>query len=93
MGCSICQQKKLRKQNGLPSTLSMIQNLAFTFLNVTKTAITTGRIVADKVIIEKRITTCRSCPHLIGGKRCTICGCFVVAKAGLQSEQCPKGLW
>jgi len=43
------------------------------------------------VIFERR-GICHQCEHLRGGK-CEICGCFMLAKARLASEDCPLDKW
>jgi hypothetical protein len=98
MGCSICQQKRIQKQkeregNQLPSVSDMIQNLTLSAINVTKTALKTGQVVAGQETIEKRIRTCKGCRFLINGKRCKLCGCWVTLKCGLASENCPDNKW
>jgi predicted Zn-ribbon and HTH transcriptional regulator len=82
-----------REGNALPSVPDMIQNLIFSAINVTKAALKTGQVVAGQETIEKRIRTCKGCRFLINQKRCKLCGCFVVAKAGLQAEKCPDNKW
>ncbi|MDJ1135011.1 hypothetical protein [Streptomyces iconiensis] len=57
---------------------------------------------------EKRLVTCRGCPHLTAPPRkalyrlmgtpdgltlCGLCGCDVRRKAALASESCPAGRW
>lgn len=61
---------------------------------------------ASEAIQAARLAKCRDCGELkrfqaalsanadIGLRdTCAICGCFVRAKAKLESEKCPKGLW
>lgn len=42
---------------------------------------------------QARIEICNRCPALGKHRRCTICGCFVDAKAKLPEQQCPENKW
>ena len=47
---------------------------------------------------EKRLNICFNCPHFsskgrITSGRCLECGCFIRAKARLETEKCPIGKW
>lgn len=47
-----------------------------------------------KEIFQKRIEICKACPELIGmTTQCKKCGCFMSAKARLESAKCPLGKW
>ena len=91
MGCASCREKRRRKQ--LPSAFAMARNLALTVANVLKYAAHTGQVKAEEEIIHQRTRTCKACNFLLGGKRCKLCGCYVVPKAGLKAEKCPDGRW
>lgn len=40
----------------------------------------------------KRLATCRACLHF-DGRRCALCGCYMVAKTALANAKCPRGHW
>ncbi len=40
-------------------------------------------------VYEDRLRTCRSCPKLIGGHTCSLCGCFVRIRAKFKTKSCP----
>jgi hypothetical protein len=45
---------------------------------------------------QRRLDTCKDCPSLkslAGQMQCGECGCFLKAKAGLNSMKCPLGKW
>lgn len=45
---------------------------------------------------DGRIRICQRCPdnYWIGRSLwCSICKCFIPAKARVEAEECPKGLW
>lgn len=58
----------------------------------------TKKLVSDSSLVSNegyryRVGECESCEHLIGLKRCGICGCFVHLKARFNSMECPEGRW
>lgn len=68
-------------------------NFFMSVKNAVGHALRTGKIKADDETIKKRVDTCFNCEYLQNKSRCKACGCFVVAKAGLDAEKCPKGYW
>ena len=58
-----------------------------------------GRYVAsggektDKDLFEARLDTCAVCVHRAADDRCSACGCFIEAKAGVAAEDCPLAYW
>lgn len=41
-----------------------------------------------------RVDVCKECEfYLKNLRRCSVCSCFVNAKAAMRSEDCPKGKW
>ena len=74
-----------------------IKNIAhgFTSLAVEKA---TGKEVLKYSRTDERIAICRDCEFNYWKKNkkrlwCKECGCFVPAKARVESEKCPKGFW
>jgi hypothetical protein len=52
------------------------------------------KALADDETTVIRIQTCQACPHLDQeSDQCSICTCFIWAKARLNLERCPKGFW
>ncbi len=54
-----------------------------------------GRTV-EEVVLQKRLATCESCPHVqkqILGSTCGICGCLIGLKAKYAAMDCPKHFW
>lgn len=84
MGC--CGWGKVGKMG------QMAQNFTLSLSNAITHAMKTKKILAPQETIRNRVTICKSCEFL-KNHRCTICGCFIVAKAGLDSEKCPKEKW
>lgn len=79
--------------NKKPSIIEQAKNLTLSTANVLAYAITTGKIKAEPQTIAVRIDHCNKCRYLEKGSRCTVCGCFIALKAGLQAEKCPMKKW
>ena len=43
---------------------------------------------ASAALVEKRLTACRTCPHLHQGT-CALCGCYVEHRAERKKSTCP----
>lgn len=71
---------------------SMSLSFALSVFNAINHAVKTKKILAPKNIVENRIATCKQCSQL-KLNRCQSCGCYIVAKAGMDSEKCPEGKW
>ena len=41
---------------------------------------------------RERLAVCETCPNLSNGL-CSLCGCFVLYRAGKKSADCPGGRW
>ena len=63
-----------------------------TVANVVAAASRSGKLTVDKSVVEKRLDTCKTCPHL-QGPRCQVCGCILAVKAGLNGATCPLRKW
>jgi hypothetical protein len=81
-----------RSPSQLPDLSRRLTNLALTVANVIAHALKTGQVKADTSTIERRVHACKDCRHLEKA-RCSVCGCYVTAKAGLKAEKCPLGKW
>lgn len=58
------------------------------------------KIIADKVLADKRLTICLTCTHfsniikkLTITAKCNHCGCLLQAKIRLKDSECPIGKW
>jgi hypothetical protein len=49
-------------------------------------------ILASPDVQHFRNRYCQRCPHFRDGE-CTVCGCLVMAKIMLNTEECPKKYW
>lgn len=87
MGC--CGNSRHRRK---PRLSQQIKNITLDLANVVAYAKTNGKVKADDDIISRRISVCKTCPHL-DNIRCNVCGCFVSIKAGLQATSCPLKKW
>lgn len=66
---------------------------AFEAVGRVAAALANGEQVAVSADVRtRRKLVCAFCPANVGG-RCRDCGCFVVAKAMLATETCPRGKW
>ena len=75
-----------------PSAIEQGKNLAFSFINVVGAAFKTGKVVASKEEINRRMEICNGC-EFKKDTRCSKCGCFLTYKVGLISETCPEWKW
>jgi hypothetical protein len=49
---------------------------------------------ADEATYERRLSTCRACPHLDAeGFLCKVCGCRLEIKLKWRDQACPIGKW
>ena len=71
---------------------SMALNFSLSVFNAINHAVKTKKVLAAKNIVEDRIKTCKGCEHM-KINRCNACGCYIVAKAGMDAEKCPEGKW
>jgi len=59
-----------------------------------------GRLALGKkcLFTDARIRTCQQCDYKIWKRNgrslwCSVCHCFVPAKARVENEKCPRGFW
>ncbi len=43
-------------------------------------------------LYQERLAVCETCPNLSNGL-CSLCGCFVLYRAGKTASGCPGGKW
>ncbi len=51
---------------------------------------------AGTAVQYDRLKQCNSCPFLTYSfalRRCSLCGCFLVPKTGIDSQKCPDDRW
>jgi len=74
-------------------TLTEVAHIAEGF---TRLATDTLRVTRKAPATDDRIRMCQRCKAGYWKGRtlwCKMCGCYVPAKARVQSEQCPLGIW
>lgn len=42
---------------------------------------------------NKRLEICKSCPNLIMGNICKLCGCWMPLKTYFPNQKCPDNKW
>jgi hypothetical protein len=47
-------------------------------------------IAVPDEVYERRLEACRSCPKLMNGSTCAVCGCFVRIRAKYTNRGCPN---
>lgn len=77
-----------RDKEELPGKITMAKNFASA---MAKHVASGGGHVTDEQL-EHRLQVCTLCPHR-NNDRCTVCGCFISAKAALASQDCPLNKW
>lgn len=87
--CTICQEKQSKiEEIDTPSTIDKIKGFSSAMTRWAKSGFQT----VDSKEYKNRIDICKSCEYFDKG-RCRICGCFMIAKCWLASEECPKQKW
>lgn len=57
-------------------------------------AVATGEPAVEPEQKAERISICESCEFLVStDRRCGKCGCWMEAKAGFRTQQCPESKW
>lgn len=77
-----------RDKPKLPSKFTMAGNLA----KAMASHIADGLVKVDEDTLRGRLDRCSLCEHR-DNDRCTVCGCFLVAKASQRSSSCPLAYW
>ena len=72
----------------LPGIFTMAKNLAA----AVAAHVANGMEQTSKQGLEARLNVCSLCPQR-QEDRCTVCGCFVAAKASMKVSECPLGMW
>jgi recombinational DNA repair protein RecR len=77
----------------MPGVGKQVREVILSVANVLSFAARTGKVTAERDTVEKRLNLCRDCRHMTDNNRCTLCGCFLHLKTGLQSASCPIKKW
>jgi hypothetical protein len=77
----------------LPDSPTLVKNFARSIYEETKSRFL-GEQKISKEETKTRIEICKSCEkYRPSDNRCSLCGCFVMAKASWRSQKCPIGKW
>tara|TARA_Y100001938_G_scaffold91213_1_gene125125 strand:- start:542 stop:907 length:366 start_codon:yes stop_codon:yes gene_type:complete len=89
------KKEELEKEDlKLPSKSKMAFNFFNSVKNFGKDLLDGKEVLAKKNITEKRLEVCLDCPKLMKDEgRCSLCGCYIKAKARMMQESCPIGKW
>jgi glycosyltransferase involved in cell wall biosynthesis len=72
----------------LPGKITMATNLA----KAVAGHVASGMGKTEDDLFVARLEVCNLCSQR-NGEQCAACGCFLTQKAGMESQQCPLGLW
>jgi len=75
-----------------PSAIRVAKNAARAAGRAAVRIVSTEKLFVSKEQRSERLDVCNQCEELENG-RCSECGCFVVAKSWLTTEDCPTGKW
>jgi len=42
---------------------------------------------------SRRLSICLTCPRLLEGNICSLCGCYMEAKTTVEASSCPENKW
>lgn len=77
-----------------PSNSKMLQSLFSEAYKAAKQGLCGDRVLASKSNVEKRLEICCNCEkYNAEATRCTVCGCFMLVKANIETSECPEGKW
>ncbi|MGD1910619.1 MAG: DUF6171 family protein [Rivularia sp. (in: cyanobacteria)] len=77
-----------------PSSSKMLRSLFSEAYKAAKQGLCGDKILAQKSEVEKRLEICSCCEkYNAQAKRCTVCGCFMLVKANIETSECPDGKW
>ena len=84
----------MKKKNfKMPSKMQMFKNLAMTFYDVAYSVLAYDKgVLASQEVVEARLAECEKCPYR-KQDRCTLCGCVLRYKAGIEAATCPDNRW
>jgi hypothetical protein len=85
--------QKPNEQPELPPLLEQVTNLALAGRDVVLGFLKSGKIKASSEMMKDRMEVCLACDKLTDDFRCSQCGCFIKAKAGLLTQDCPLRKW
>lgn len=77
-----------------PSSSKMLRSLFSEAYKAAKQGLCGDKVLAQRSDVEKRLEICSSCKkYNAEAKRCTVCGCFMLVKANIETSECPDGKW
>ena len=77
-----------------PSKPKMLESLFSEAYKSAKQGLCGDRILAEKTKVEERLEICSGCEKYNSeATRCTVCGCFMLVKANIETSECPDGKW
>lgn len=78
----------------LPSILEMAKNLVGSAKDIAAGAIAGEGLAVEQTIYEHRMNICEGCEFFINEtSRCSVCGCYMKAKAMFKKTYCPENKW
>jgi hypothetical protein len=78
-------------RKALPPLAKQAKNFIGSMFNMAKESLK-GKAIVDEDTYRIRLETCDLCIHR-SGDRCSECGCVLRLKAGVATDDCPKGKW
>ena len=77
-----------------PSKPKMLQSLFSEAYKTAKQGLCGDRVLAEESKVKKRLEICSTCEkYNLETKRCTLCGCFMLVKANIETSECPDAKW
>ena len=77
-----------------PSKPKMLQSLFSQAYKTAKQGLCGDKVLAEESKVKKRLEICSVCEKYDSEpKRCTVCGCFMLVKANIETSECPDGKW
>jgi Family of unknown function (DUF6171) len=87
------RRRMIEKETGAaPVKVSLLQAGKNFISSAVQFAASGFKVLPDEDV-KKRLDVCESCDQLTPDRRCSICRCFVDAKAKLPHESCPLRKW
>lgn len=83
MACSVCRK-------GMPPLTQQVRSLLQAVSGSIKAFVNGQPVFSYGDMKRRRVNICKQCnKYDQGSKRCSICGCYIHAKASLAKETCP----
>lgn len=73
-----------------PPVTKLISNLTGTIIRSIKLLINGKQLKVSKEVAQARLSICMNCEYFSANRfRCVECGCFLLKKTKMSSEECP----